>query len=113
LQPIAIETDLGLHWVEDLEHLRFVGLGVAVDFIACNRRPGDIAAGWVADQPGHVANHKDDGMAQVLKVFHFAQQDGVAKVQIGRRRVEAGFHAQGAIVLQGRGQALAQIFFTN
>ena len=30
-------------------------------------------------------------MAQVLKVFHLAQQDGMAQVNVGRGRIESGF----------------------
>ena len=113
LQPLAIEADLGFHRIENFENLRFVGFRVAVDFVACHRRAGDIAARRIADQPGHVADQKDDGMAQVLKVLHLAQQDGVAKVQVGRGGIKAGFHPQRTVVLQGGGQALAQIFFAN
>jgi hypothetical protein len=36
---------------------------------------------------------KYDGVAQILEVFHLTQQDRVAQVQVGRGRIEAGFHA--------------------
>ena len=52
-------------------------------------------------------------MAKVLKMFHLAQQDGVAQVQIGRGGVEAGLHAQGPTLARGLCQPFAQILFTN
>ena len=53
-------------------------------------------------------------MAQILKMLHLAQQDGVAQMQIGRGGVEAGLHAQRATgSARGLYQALAQILFAN
>ena len=37
---------------------------------------------------------KDDGVAEILKVFELAQQHGVAEMEIGRGGIEAGFHPQ-------------------
>ena len=48
----------------------------------------------IADQPGHIADQKNNGVAQVLKMFHLAQQHGVAQVQIGRGGIETGLDAQ-------------------
>jgi hypothetical protein len=113
LQPLAVEADLGLLGIEDFEDLRAVGLGVAVDILARHGRAGDIAARGIADQRGHIADQKDHGVAQVLEMFHLAQQDGVAQVQVGRGGVEAGFHAQRAAGLRRLHQAFAQVFFAN
>ncbi len=33
-------------------------------------------------------------MPQLLELPHFVEQHGVPEMQIGRRRIEAGFHAQ-------------------
>ncbi len=33
-QPLAVEADLGLVRVEDLEHLRLIGFGVGIDLLA-------------------------------------------------------------------------------
>ena len=52
-------------------------------------------------------------MAQVLEMFHLAQQNGVAQVQVGRGGIEAGFHPQRAAGLGRLHQAFAQIFFAN
>jgi hypothetical protein len=46
-------------------------------------------------------------------MFHLAQQDGVAQVQIGRGGIEAGLHAQRPAGLGGLNQSFAQVFFAN
>ena len=66
---------------------------------ARHRRAGDVAAGRIADQAGHVADQEDHGVAQILEVLHLAEQDGVAQVQIGRGGIEAGLDAQRAALL--------------
>ena len=47
-------------------------------------------------------------MPQLLEGAQLAQRDAVAQVQVGRGGVDAEVDAQGAIVAQGFGQALAQ-----
>ena len=96
-EPLAVEADLGLRRIEDLEHLRLVGLGVRVDLprASCGGRVTLRPVGSPI-MPGHVADQEDHGVAQVLKVLHLAQQDGVAQVQVGRGGIEAGLDAQGA-----------------
>jgi acetyl esterase/lipase len=46
-------------------------------------------------------------------MFHLAQQDRVAEMQIGRRGIEAGFHAQRASGFPGFLEARAEVFFTD
>ena len=58
------------------------------------RRARDRASRGIADHAGEVADQKDDRVPEILKVFQLAQQHGVAEMQIGRGRIEAGFHAQ-------------------
>ena len=111
-EPFAVEADFGFRRIENLENLRLVGFGVAVDFFARHGRAGDVAAGGIADQAGHVSDQEDDRMAQILKMLHLAQQHGVAEVQVGRGGIEARFHAQRTAPCGG-GQALAQVFFAN
>ena len=48
-------------------------------------------------------------MAEVLKMLHLSEQDSVAQVEIGRRRVKSRFDAQGP----SERQPFAQIFFSN
>jgi len=106
---MTIESDLGLRRVENLEDLRFVCFRVAVDLLAGERRTRRVAPGWVSDEPGHVADQKNDGVAQILKVLHLAEEHGVAQVQIGRRGVESGLHAQRPPGLQ----PLAEVLFAD
>ena len=112
-KPVAVEAHLGLLRIEDLEDLRLVGFGVALDGLAGHRRTRDVAAGGVADHAGHVADQEDDGVAEVLKVLHLAQQHGVAQVQVGRGGIEPRFDAQLASGLFALDQALAQILFAD
>ena len=113
LEPLAVEADLGFVRVQNLEHLLFVRFGVAVDFLARHGRPGGVAAGWVADESGNIANQKNHGMTEILEVFHLPKQDGVAKMEIGSGGIEPGFDAQRAAGFFGLNQALAQFFFAN
>ena len=101
-QPFAVEADLGLLRIENLEDLRLVGFGVA------RRSASRVMGGRVTLRPVgspimavHVADQEDDGVAQILEMLHLAQQHGVAQVQIGRGGIEAGFHAQRAAGLRG------------
>jgi len=112
-QPLAVEADLGFLFIENLEHLRFVGFGVLEDRFARHGRARHVAAGGVADQPGHIADEKNHRVAEVLKVFHLAQQHGVAQVQVRCGRIEADFDAQFAAGFGGCGQPLAEILFAN
>ena len=69
--------------------------------------------GGIADQPGHVADQKDDLMPEILKMLHLAQQNRVAQVQVGRGGIEAGLDAKRTAVGCGLLQALAQVFLAN
>ena len=61
---------------------------------ARERRARGVAARGIADHAGEVADQEDDRVAQILKVLELAEEHGVAEVEVGRGRVEAGFHAQ-------------------
>ncbi len=52
------------------------------------------AAGRVADQAGEISDQKDDRVAEILKVFHLAQQHGVAEVQVGGGGVETDLYLE-------------------
>ena len=108
-QPLAVEAHLGLVAVEDLEHLRLVGLGVLVDLLAAERRPRRRTSGRIADEPGEVADEKDDGVAHVLEVLELAHQHGVAEMQIRRGRIEACLDPHRLAALPGLLQPLAQV----
>jgi hypothetical protein len=46
-------------------------------------------------------------------MLHFAEEDGVAEVEVGGRGVEAGFDAQGAASGVGGEEALAEVLFAD
>ena len=89
LQPFTVVTDFGFYRIENLEQLRLVRLGVAVDLLARHRRARDVAAAGVADHGGGVADDEDHGVAQILEMLHLPQDHGVAQVQVGRSGIEA------------------------
>jgi hypothetical protein len=93
LEPFAVEANLSLLAVQDLEDLRFVGLGVRVDLRTGHRRTRRVASTGVADESGHVADQEDHGVAEILKVLHLAQQHSVAKVEVWRGGIESRLDA--------------------
>ena len=113
VEPLAVEAHLGFVPIENLEDLRLIGLGVLIDLLARQRRPRGRAPRRVADQPGEIADKEDDRVAHVLKVFQLAHEHGVAQVQVGRGRVEAGLHPHGLARRARLLQPLAQVAFTN
>ena len=113
VEPLAVEAHLGLVAVENLEDLRLVGLGVLVNLLARERRARGGAARGIADQPGEIADQEDDRVAHVLKVFQLAHEHGVAQVQVGRRRIEAGLHPHGLACCARLLQPLAQVALAN
>ena len=72
-----------------------------VDLLAREQRPGRRAAARVADPRGEVADDEDHLVAEVLELAQLLQDDGVAEVDVGRRRVEAELHAQLAALARG------------
>ena len=74
---------------------------------------GDVAAGGVADECGRVADEKDDGVAELLKVAQLAHEHGVAQVQVRRGGVKAGFDAQGTAGFAALFKALAEVADTD
>ena len=92
--PAPVEVDHSFLQIENLEHLRFVSLSVLLNLLAGKRGPRGRASRRVADHPSEVADQKDCGVAEILKVLKLAQNHGVPQVQIGRRRVHAKLHPQ-------------------
>src|SRR5437868_1850009 len=93
-KPAHVEVDdRGLR-IQDLEDLRLVSLRVLIDLIAVKRLARRRAAGGITDDAGEIADEKNHGVAQVLKMFELSDQDSVAEVQVGRGGIEASFYAQ-------------------
>jgi hypothetical protein len=113
LQPFAVKSQLRFFAIENLEHLRLVRLGVAIQFLARHRRTSNVAARRIPDQSRHIADQENHRVPQVLKMLHFSQQHRVAQVQIGSRRIEPRFHAQRLSRLQRLLQTLLQILLAN
>ena len=88
-EPLAVEHDLGLDRIEDLEDLLLVGLGVLQDLVRRQRRPRGLLAGRVADHPREIADEEDDPVPELLEVLHLPHDHGVAEVDVGSGRIEA------------------------
>ena len=56
---------------------------------ARQRRPRGGAARGIADHAGEIANQKNYGVAEILKMLELAEQHGVAEMQIGRGGIDA------------------------
>ena len=83
-QPAAVEFDHGLHRIEQLEDLRLVRLGVALDLVV-------VSGGRVFDRPlgspiiaVKSPTTKTTRVPEVLEVLHLADQHRVAQVEVGR-----------------------------
>ena len=94
-EPVRVAPQLGLVGVEDLERLRNIGLGVGVDLLDAQRRPGRVAPGWITNQSSEVSDDEDDGVPEVLELAQFAQRNGVSEVKVGGGRVDSEFDTQG------------------
>ena len=108
-EPLAVVADHGFRAVEDLKNLLFVGFGVGLDGFAGEWGAGDVAACGIADHGRTVADDENHGMAEILKMLHLADEDGVAEVQVRGGRVEADFHAQRT----AEGQARFEVLFAD
>jgi hypothetical protein len=79
---------------QDTQRLLKQGVGVALDRLPRQHRPGPTAPRRVADLGGEVAEQQDDGVAQFLEPPLQPQVDSVAQVQLGRGQVDAVLHPQ-------------------
>ena len=93
-QPAAVEVHDGLHRVENLEDLLLVGLGVGRHFLGRHRLARHVLPGRIADQAGEIADQENHRVAEILKMFELADQNGVAQVDVRRGGIEARLHAQ-------------------
>src|SRR5207302_6049294 len=93
-EPAPVKVDHSLLGVENFEYLCLVRLRVLFDLLATERRARGRASRGIANHAREVADHKNRGVAEVLKVFELAQHDRVAEVQVGSSRVHSELHAQ-------------------
>ena len=109
VQPLGVEAHLEQLGVvaQHLEGLLLVGARVGVDLLARQHRPRRRAAARIADARGVVADDQDHAVAEVLELAQLLQHDGVAEVDVRRRRVEAELGPQlAALALGGLQPAL-------
>jgi len=94
VRPLGVVQHLRLLRIEDLEHLRAVGLRVLLDLLARQRRASLVLARRVADHAGEIADQELHLVAEVLEMLQLVDHHGVAQVQIGSSRIEPELDAQ-------------------
>ena len=92
LEPLAVEPNLCLLRVEDLEDLGLVALGVLLDLLRRQRRPRLGATGRIPDERGERTDHVDHGVPEILKVLHLPNEHRVTEMEVRRGGVEAHLH---------------------
>lgn len=100
VHPGGIEGYFGLGRVEDLEDLGLVRLRILQNLLARQGRTGNTFPTGVTNHPSEVADEEDHLMPQVLELAQLINKHGMAKMQIGSGRVEAGLDPQGLATLQ-------------
>ena len=78
--PSAVEFNGGLLWVQNLENLSLVGLGVVFHLCLGKDLPRFLDSCRIADRPGKVADQKNDVMAKILEMFELVNKDGMAEM---------------------------------
>src|SRR5256885_13696774 len=111
--PPPVEINHSLLWIENLENLRLVSLGILFDLLTAKRRPGDRSPRRVPDHPRKIANQKDCGMPEILEMLQLAEDHRMAKVQVRRSRVHAEFHAKRLTSLQRPFKFRAKVRLAN
>ena len=106
LEPLVVGEHLG--------RLVEVGLRVRVDLLGREHGPRRRAPGRIAHARRVVADDQHDGVPEVLELAQLLQHDGVAEVQVGRRRVQAELDAQRpalgqALLERARGRHLDRV----
>ncbi|MND82204.1 hypothetical protein D3C80_740270 [compost metagenome] len=100
IHPGGVECDFSSGRVENLEDLRFIGLGIFEDLLASQRRTRCALAAWITDQPREVTNQEDDLMPQLLELAQLINKHCMTQVQVRRRRVKASLDAQRLATLE-------------
>jgi hypothetical protein len=95
-EPFGIEAHFGALSIQHLEHLCRRRSWHWLDIFFRERLARDVLTGRIADHAGEVADQENDLMPEFLELAHLVEQHGVAEMQVGRSRVEAGLDAQAA-----------------
>src|SRR5207245_11199744 len=98
---------------EQFEYLVQIRFRVGLHLLRCERRASLGLSGRVAYKSSKAADQEDGRVAFVLKMLEFAQHNGVAEMQIGRRGINAELDAQWFTRGAGTFELGAQLFFAN
>ena len=105
-EPLGVEADLGLLYVEDFAELLFDGLDVLEDFFLGELLARLALSAGVADHRREVADDEDGLVPEALEVAKFAQNDCPAERHVARRGIDAEFDAQWLAALDLLGEGL-------
>ena len=94
VRPFAVVANLGARGVEHFARLRVISLRVFDDLLALQRRARIVATRRVTNHRGEIADQKDHGVTEVLKLTQLVQHHRVTNVQIRARRIKPQLRAQ-------------------
>src|SRR5581483_8015972 len=113
VEPLGIESNLGLLRRKNLINLRHVSFGIAGDVFRAERRPRRGTPGRIANHPSEIADQENRRVPEILKVFQLAQNHRVPKMEIRRSGIHAELHAKSLARGSGPLQLGAQFFFAD
>ncbi len=85
-QPFAVVADLGALAIENFVDLVKIGLRIGAHLFARQRRTRFGLTRGIAHHGREIPDEKNGGMALLLEVLELAQNNGVAQMQVRRRR---------------------------
>src|SRR5262245_56472749 len=99
--------------MEDFEDLLFISLSVFQDRFSRELFSGGRPARGIADQAREVTNHENHNVAQILKVLHLANENGVSDVNVRGGRIKSCFYTERFSTFLRSLQLFEQLFFAN
>src|SRR5205085_4808750 len=93
-EPVSVANCLRARWVENLERLLAIGFGIGHHLLMSQMRPGDRSTARIANHSGEITDDENGLVPGVLKLAQFAQNNGVAEVDVRGRRINPKFYSE-------------------
>src|SRR5262245_29968496 len=90
-KPSAVEINNRFFRIKNFEYLSFECFSILIYFFTGERLAGDGPSGWIAYHSGEITDQENNFMTEILEMFHFAQQNSVAQMQIRSSWIKTGF----------------------
>src|SRR5690242_8077990 len=97
IHPGGVEYHFSLLGLEYAENLVLIRLRILDYLFARESRTSCILATGITDHAREIADQEEGMMAQILKMTHFIEQDSMAQMQIGCRRIKARLDSEGPV----------------